>query len=156
MTQQAEHLEHRLLNTKPPQGIQINKNMDIESVLIGNDPATGLPLHRRQLYFRASTIGDIIHVYYEEFLLVNDKEIEKKEKLYIVKDVSATPEVLDEDGVTVITPGTPEFLGFTNWVNYDVGVFPNGVTMGTIITGAINAQLLIIPIDAISGHIVTN
>lgn len=133
--------------------------MEIASIEVGTDATTGLPVHRRQLYHRASTIGDIIQVFYNEFLMANGNEVlpyRKNEYHYCIKDVPLKPaiaEVLDEDGIVIVEvkAEVPAHPNFTNWCHY----VPTGqYNMLQIITGAINNQLGLIPLDAPSGYII--
>lgn len=143
--------------------------MDIE---IGIDGITGSPMWRELDYFKAGVKEPIITVFYRQWLVsplgVRYNEINNRK--YFVMDIPAvtqrqliTPEVLDEDGITIITPAvyedviiTPANNQYTSWRRKIIIQQYVGATLGDdIIIGSINNTLLGLPTDVIDGHIIT-
>ena len=140
------------------------------AVLVGTDEDSGLPLYRVFKAFYPDRKNLTIQTYYDEYLLTPNglKANVKENKYYIVKNLNEGEIVNNFDLPTWVsdenfnqipnpdlTVMEADFLGFDNWFNYDIGVFPNGTTLAQVIEGAIDAALAAIPIGAKSGWIIT-
>lgn len=129
--------------------------MEKTPVLVGTDSESGLPVYRLFKFFMASRDQETIMVFYDQYELSVIKEMNKViDKHYIIQNIAEVPVVLDENDVE-ITPAIPAFNGFDNWFNYDIGVFPNGTTLGQVLVASINATLQGIPVDAENGFLIT-
>ncbi len=147
-------------------------------LLIGTDPYTGSEMYRELDNFNGGIIDPMIIVVYRQWLLTPNgvKYNEENNKKYYVMDIPAitrkgdpilvTPEVLDVDGVTIITPAvydtnvpdiviTPAELHYTGWRQKIISQQMVGAKLGDdIIIGSINATLQSLPFDVIDGYII--
>ncbi len=144
-------------------------------LLIGTDPINGLEVYRQLDYFVGGVIEEKITVYYRQwFVSPNGTKLEPTlQKKYHVIDIPAvtriiepvliTPEVLDEDQITILIPAvyseriieivTPSKPFYTGWRQKVIPQQAVGATLGNdLIIGSINETLIGLPIDIIDGY----
>lgn len=131
--------------------------IDKSAVRVGGanatDPATGLPMFRRHIPFNCDRDAEFISVNYEEWLEANGKVLEFKQKFYLVKNIPAITHV-DEDGNTI--EDSPAYPRFDVWYGKRItqAMVDNEMTLGQLLSGAINYTLINLPFDVPNGYAV--